>query len=773
MSKGGGAGKVYFVLYLAVVLELLIIIVERDEAEENLLKKQRETMKIVESILSQLQSGAGTEGINTRPQDEITIPPADINVKEVLGADVKSFRKYIVEVGVTDVAAELKKKEGEQQVDYAKRLEKLIKLGNVEEIEYQIFFNPSADPNNAPLFPTDEEIAKNGFDFQKFSPSQTVQAANGDSWEFLALRKLKLDAKQIMNNVTDFNNINLTSIAPVYPRESDLLIGNSYAPTGKEDSVFYYQPQENLQSAASLLKRSFVVNFQPPRRAGWYKLRFASRTNRILGVHGNVSATNIPDDANINIGTVSLTAKDLKKVLKELNSKLEKYNPPTFEMLAVQKDLEGYEKKLEAAKVKAAEDENPTEAVGKIKLFDYIVKLLTPNMSSNFAQNRGAIEFNVRVILPEVKTAKPELVMPSYTPTFDKLPGVFEFTASPWMGNNVIEGKVVDASNANVARIVFKALDEINPAIAKPVNGGKRDYRATIDQILGPGKYELIVTHRIGGGAAKEDRGTLEVFPTGLTESSKALTDSRMEGLYYGYQFPIMTPEASSGGKVKPETFRIHITTDKETQRSPIQGLAITRDNGLLLDCGIKTATLRITWVQPYSDQEVDVYSANTQNVRQKAPSINTGEVQTSVDEIGTNRLRVTVRNIKVVPERDGKNETSTAQAIVDVDKKAVLGNLAGQGVEQYSDVTISKDGDNYKAELTLNVNMPKGQDMINGQLTIKVIAKSKNSCNPDIVSKGESKSISTLVKYEPQNKGRGGRGGGTAPSGGGRGGKR
>jgi len=38
MSKGG-AGKVYFVLYLAVILELLIIIVERDEAEEHLVKK--------------------------------------------------------------------------------------------------------------------------------------------------------------------------------------------------------------------------------------------------------------------------------------------------------------------------------------------------------------------------------------------------------------------------------------------------------------------------------------------------------------------------------------------------------------------------------------------------------------------------------------------------------------------------------------------------------------------------------------------------------------
>ena len=81
MSKGGGAGKVYFVLYLAVVLELLIIIVERDEAEEHLHKKQKEAMRIVESILTQMQSGAGTEGMTTRPQDEITIPPPGINIE--------------------------------------------------------------------------------------------------------------------------------------------------------------------------------------------------------------------------------------------------------------------------------------------------------------------------------------------------------------------------------------------------------------------------------------------------------------------------------------------------------------------------------------------------------------------------------------------------------------------------------------------------------------------------------------------------------------------
>ncbi|GEM_PF-236600 len=772
MSKGGGAGKVYFVLYLAVVLELLIIIVERDEAEENLLKKQRETMKIVESILSQLQSGAGTEGMNARFKDEITMLPQGVNVKEMLGVDVKTSRVNFVEVGVTDVAAELKRKEGEQMVDYAKRLNKLIKLGNVEEIEYQIFYNTNTNPDNPPTFFTDDEIKDKGFEFDKFEVGQTIQTDDGEVWQFMGLRKLKLDPKKIMDKISDFNNISIASIDPVYPQEFALNIGPSYTPPGKEDSTFFYLPQVELQKqSTSLLKRTFVVNFQPPRKAGWYKLRFASRTNRILGVHGKVDAKNIPDDANINIGTVSLTAKDLKKVMKELTDKLERFNPPSFEMLAVEQDFLGYEKKMSAAKQKAIADaENPSEAVGKLQLYDYIVKLLTPNMSVNFAQNRAALEVNVRVILPEVKAAKPILSMPTYTPTFDKVAAAFQFTASPWMGNNRLEGKIVDPStNAVVARINFTPLDEINPDIPMPQNGQKRDYLAKADQVLSPGKYDMIVTHTINA-QFKEERGTLEVFPTGLTDNSKKMLDARMEILYYGKVFPPVSAEPSSGGKIKPENFRIYLTTDKESQRPVIQGLTITRDNSVYFDCGVNNVNLKITWVQPYTGEEVDVYPKNTKKIRQQAPRINVGDAQTSVDPIGTNRIRVTVRGIKIVPSPDGKTETSKAKVEVKVDKKLTLGNLAGQGVSQYSDPTISKDGNTYKLEFTLDVKPPKGVDIIKGQATVKVLARAINTCDASKTSSQEAKKISALIKYEPPSSGRGGRGGRSRkPSGGGR----
>src|ERR1700679_891070 len=77
MSKGGGAGKVYFILYLAVLLELLIIIVERDDAEEELRKEKDERARkakriqlIAETIINSLR-GSPTAVSSTSDQSMV------------------------------------------------------------------------------------------------------------------------------------------------------------------------------------------------------------------------------------------------------------------------------------------------------------------------------------------------------------------------------------------------------------------------------------------------------------------------------------------------------------------------------------------------------------------------------------------------------------------------------------------------------------------------------------------------------------------------------
>ncbi|SRR5579883_3051943 len=88
MSKGGGAGKVYFILYLAVLLELLIIIVERDDAEEELRKEKEELLRktkriqlIAETIINSLR-GSPTAVSSTSDQSMVLGDKSEANGRE-------------------------------------------------------------------------------------------------------------------------------------------------------------------------------------------------------------------------------------------------------------------------------------------------------------------------------------------------------------------------------------------------------------------------------------------------------------------------------------------------------------------------------------------------------------------------------------------------------------------------------------------------------------------------------------------------------------------
>lgn len=96
MSKGG-AGKVYFILYLAVLLELLIIIVERDEAEHNLKKEK----KALEERNKQIQLIAET--IINSMRGSATSVSSTSNQSMILGDEKEAEgREFLVRVRVAD-----------------------------------------------------------------------------------------------------------------------------------------------------------------------------------------------------------------------------------------------------------------------------------------------------------------------------------------------------------------------------------------------------------------------------------------------------------------------------------------------------------------------------------------------------------------------------------------------------------------------------------------------------------------------------------------------
>lgn len=771
MSKGGGAGKVYFVLYLAVVLELLIIIVERDEAEENLHRKQKQTMQIVESILSQLQAGSGSEGINTKPQDQITLVEPGVNVKDELGVDIKPDRSYKVVVGVTDVSDELSRRDGEGDNDYSQRILKLVELGNVEELEYQIFFSSNPDPNNAPLFPTAQDLKKQKVDFTKFSPGQTIQGPNQDVWEFIGVRKLALNKEKTFQNISitrQTTKIELKDLDPNY--NLPVSIGPSMSPPGiSQDSIFFYSKAET-DISKSIKNRVFTVNFQPDRRAGWYKLRFASRTNRILGVRPTQKATEVSPDTKINIGTVQLTVGDLEKVKKELQARLDKYGLPSDDVLIKENDVDKFDNILEQAQQKAFKEDDARDIVSKIKLYGYIAKLLAPGQSISFAQNQASMEYNVRVILPENKGATPEIVLPQVR-TFDKVPASFQFTISPFMGegNNRVSGIVKNSSGATVASIVAAPLTKTvnGTPIPAPARGGKRDYLGTIDKNLAAGRYTIVMTHSIGGKSTPRE-AELQVFETALTQENKEYLQRRFDRAYYGtYHMGNTSFVPASGGTIRPEEFRIYISTDDQgSQVTPIEGLSIPQNRAPYLSSKSNSVKLKLTWKQPETGKEIDILPEESADIKLKPPTINLSEKTEDESQAG-GKWRKTIGRIFISsPDLD---QNTKAKVTLKADRPQMDGiDNSTLNLEMSEPREVSPG--QWEIELSGTVRMPPGKSVAEGVITIPLSA---TAVAKDKVSNSKS-NLQINVELRRERTGGSARpaggGGGTPPPSGGTG---
>lgn len=742
MSKGG-AGKVYFVLYLAVILELLIIIVERDEAEEHLIQKQKESMRIVESILSQLQTGAGTEGISTQSKDEITLQEN----ADPTGPKIKQDRTYYIEVGVTDIFGADRVEHGTEGAE--EKIRNLIKLANVKQLEYQVFYHPSEAPEGAPYFPPNDSIK--GIELE--SEGQIIGSeADGNVWRLEMMRQLELD----LDATTEWHN-------PVY-KDYTKSIGSlqPYAPAEAlaADSVYRYSADYTEKIAAKnggkVKKRAFVVHFQAPQKPGWYKLRFASKTNRILGVGGDVT-TDIPDDAKVNIGTVQLKVKDLRTVKKELERKLEGIGLPSADDLA--KDVitaQQFDAQLEAVRNRVANGEIPApngvNLLSQIDLYRYISILLAPGKSDVFQQNRGSIEVDIRVIKPPVNIAEPYIELPPPVYYFDKLKPTFTFVSGPYMGNNSPEGRIV--TPAGSIPLLIQPIEQTADA-GSGGRGAKRIYRAVVQQTLAAGKYTIEVTQR-NAGKSKTETSVLEVFPTALTEDNQKAIKSKMDYMYYGTKV-FLDVEPSSLGKIPAGQFRTYASTNSDQQKPSVRGLSAEINT----PAAANTASLRVTWVSPYTDEEVELFSLANRPIEQDPPYWDMSRISPKVTPVGTKKVKVEIRDITLFP------------ATIDIGKESAPGDfqdIALQNIEvrvpgyELANTEIIEQGEGrYTALIELTGAPPRGESGISGSITGKVVAKVRNPINNKVSSEA-SETFDVSVDKEvgtDRNRGRGGR---TAP---------
>ncbi|MBK9248608.1 MAG: hypothetical protein IPM69_10955 [Ignavibacteria bacterium] len=714
MSKGG-AGKVYFVLYLAVILELLIIIVERDEAEEHLVKKQRESQKIVESILTQLQSGAGTEGINTRLQEDWVLTDG---MPPEIQKEFKKFHNYTIEVGVTDVAGS-DKLEGMEPKEKAERIEILKKLANVQELQYEVYYNSSKDLE-PPSAPSDKAFAKVTSNPVMGDEITDANIPDAPKWVLQATRKIELN----LAGMTDYKE-------PVYV-ESATKTGeiNRFAPSEavSADSVFRYSKEKteivSKRLNGKLNKRAFVVKFQPPSQPGWYKLRFSSRTNRILGVSGDQKHVEARDDAKVSIGTVQLKVKDLRIVQRDLQRQLEGLGlPSAMDLIEGKVDGEKFIQDIATAKAKVAND---NEKRGKVDLYGYIARLLAPGGSLTFEQNKGSIEVDILVHQPKIEQEGPVLT---------------------WDDDQLYS---FDKATKTVATFTANLFDKVTPTVTfngKPVTVTKQNatdatgrvgkFKVEINEPIGEGQYALTASHT-SGGKTISPVCSLTVFQTGLATVKDAEgQDIRnkdeiigsIEGVSYGdaLQFEAIP---TSGSKIPGNQFRIFV--EGTTNKQPANRLSIASSDNYVVPVSSEKISVRIVWQSP-KDQDIKVQLFPDGNgpfetkPTQRKPSINLPGITVS-PMTDPRDPTIVVQNIEIKAPTsgaaEGAGEIDQKAQVVGVKIEVVESTIKGYSVQVIGEP--QKNGAKYNVTLRLKgpVPVPRGTK---GTIKLKIKASAQH----------------------------------------------
>jgi hypothetical protein len=721
MSKNS-AGKIYFVLYLAVILELLIIIVERDEAEERLRKREREAREIVQDILGQMQVGRGDENLTSRITDEITL--LSERAIKISGIPYKRYRTYSIEVGVNDGNAAVTL--GVERKDTVEYLQALKQLANVQDVRYEVLYSSS----RAAELPLADDPAV--------------------VWKTVAQAELRLDTSATQ-----------TWQQPVYRSLPQAASVDLFAPPVSAGEPFSYNQRLTelyaQQNGGKLNKRFFTVHFQPA-QVGWYKLRFTSKTNRIMGVSGDArSVEDISDDAKINIGSMQLTVKKLRKVQQLLARELESFGVPSLEQLIqaqTEEQVQAFLNQLETAKAAVTRELSayPVQArdvLRKVDVYADITKLLSPNKSSYFAQNHGSMEINIRVTEPPVDIPTPALSLPPEIAYFDCLAPAFTLSASPFYGDNIPQGQVID-DKGKVYPLSVRRIGQEATARNVLGQGENATFMAETLEPLRPGRYRVVMQHK-AQGEVKVDSTTLYVFSSVL--KNKGILENRLKSLAFGSTL-LITAIPDCDDRVPANQFRVYAALNTQPASTFTTGLTAK----LPLLASARSASIRVTWISPYTGKEGELLSPIRGDMKQREPDIDVSRAAITAIRGDSEELTLEVSGISISPAVIDVGKTGGIETIDNVGLQAVSVDGVPMTVEAFDlkEVGSADDGTIlYKAVFKLHGQSSKKPVELQGVINFSVLAAMRNPLN-GVRSQTSSASHSLMFTYTtPAKKGK------------------
>jgi hypothetical protein len=174
--------------------------------------------------------------------------------------------------------------------------------------------------------------------------------------------------------------------------------------------------------------------------------------------------------------------------------------------------------------------------------------------------------------------------------------------------------------------------------------------------------------------------------------------------------------------------------------------LVISSEHGLPLRPPAKTLTLRITWIQPVTEAEIDLYPSKDFKIKQEEPNITLRNIITDLSGSSA-KMKVSVRNIQVSKVGTGSDKDAKIEVSVFGDPEIVDG-LAGSTFA--TEPSIDGDIENgYTLNLEMNPKLERGQTKIRGTVRVVLTAVANNPVN-GARSEVKRVPINIPISYEP-----------------------
>ena len=183
----------------------------------------------------------------------------------------------------------------------------------------------------------------------------------------------------------------------------------------------------------------------------------------------------------------------------------------------------------------------------------------------------------------------------------------------------------------------------------------------------------------------------------------------------------------NSRNDIPANQFKTYVTFDNgETKTIP--GYKITRDNNIECMADNKKVNVKLVWVQPYSDKEVELFSSDA-DIKLEEPAVLAFDLSPKYTQSG-NKIKIEISGVSVLGPGTGLADKNAKCTMGDPTFRDANCDVNGYSVTRQPEIVGGDAENGYVIEMEITKNSGANVKTAEGMITIPISVTAKHPTN-------------------------------------------